>query len=164
MFNRILLAVDSSDAGPVAVSYASAVARQSDARVRVVHVNELLVGGRGFTAETEREAMAVVDDAVGTLTSSGVQADGVHYLANCFTTPNRIVDAAHEWGADVIMLGSTRRRFLRRFRGKGLRERITSMTGLPVLTGPPPLSLTSHVRAAEMAQLSQRTAKVESIA
>ena len=162
MFNRILLAVDSSDAGPVAVSYAGAVARQSGALVRVVHVNELLVGGRGFAGETEREAMAVVDEAVGSLRGAGVQADGVHFLANCFTVANRIVESAHEWGADVIMVGSTRRRFLRRSLGRGMRERITSLTGLPVLTGPAPLHLASHLRAADVPQ--PETTRVESLA
>jgi nucleotide-binding universal stress UspA family protein len=138
MFTRILLAVDNSEAGPVAVSYASALASGGTAVVRVAHVNELLVGGRGFTVETEQEAMQVVDDAVASLRSAGVDADGVHYLANCFSTPNRIVDAAHEWAADVIVLGSTRRRF-RRLLGKGLRERVTSLTSLPIVIAPAPL-------------------------
>jgi nucleotide-binding universal stress UspA family protein len=138
MFTRILLAVDHSDAGPVAVSYASALARADAAVVRVVHVNEFLVGGRGFTAETEQMAMQVVDEAVAALRSAGVDADGVHYLANCFTVPNRIVDAAHEWAADVIVMGSTRRRF-RRLMGKGLRERVMSITSLPIVTAPAPL-------------------------
>jgi nucleotide-binding universal stress UspA family protein len=138
MFTRILLAVDNGDAGPVAVSYASALASGGAAVVRVVHVNEFLVGGRGFTAETEQVAMQVVDDAVNTLRSAGVQADGVHYLANVFTVPNRIVEAAHEWAADVIVMGSTRRRF-RRLIGKGLRERVTAMTSLPIVTAPAPL-------------------------
>ncbi len=65
MFTRILLAVDGTDSGDVAVSFTSGLACQFDAEVRVVHVNELLVGGRGFAAETELEAMDIVDTAVG---------------------------------------------------------------------------------------------------
>jgi nucleotide-binding universal stress UspA family protein len=163
MFNRILLAVDNGSAGPVTVTYAGALARQSGAVVRVVHVNELLIGGRGFAAETELEAMAVVDDAVAALRGAGVQADGVHFLANCFTTANRIVEAAQEWGADVIMVGSTRRRFLRRSLGKGLRERITSLTCLPVLTGPAPLRVAGHLRVADLTGQPADTTRVESI-
>jgi nucleotide-binding universal stress UspA family protein len=160
MFTRILLAVDSSDAGPVAVSYASALASSGAATVRAVHVNEFLVGGRGFTAETEREAMQVVDEAVAALRSAGVEADGVHYLANCFTVPNRIVDAAHEWGADVIVLGSTRRRF-RRLVGKGLRERVTAMTSLPIVTAPAPFGAAGlRLTADAMASLAQLEAPV----
>ena len=40
---------------------------------------------------------------------------------------------------DVIVLGSRRRVRWGRLRGKGLRERITGLTTLPVMTAPPPL-------------------------
>jgi nucleotide-binding universal stress UspA family protein len=109
--------------------------------VRVVHVNELLVGGRGYASETERESMEIVDKAVGYLRREGVAADGVHHLANCFTIADRIAEAAHDWGADVIVFGSKRRRWLPRLGGAGLRERVTGMTGLPVLVAPPPLKV-----------------------
>ena len=45
MFTRILLAIDDSDSSEAAVSFATAMAKQSSASVRVVHVNEYLVGG-----------------------------------------------------------------------------------------------------------------------
>jgi nucleotide-binding universal stress UspA family protein len=109
--------------------------------VRVVHVNELLVGGRGYASETERESMEIVDHAVGYLRREGVNADGVHHLANCFTIADRIAEAAQDWGADVIVFGSKRRRWLPRFGGAGLRERVTGITGLPVLVAPAPLKL-----------------------
>src|ERR1700728_107199 len=121
MFTRILLAVDGTRSGETAVSFATALARQSGSSVRVVHVNELLVGGRGYASETELESMEIVDTAVAYLLSEGVAADGVHYLANCFTIADRIAEAATGWGADVIVLGSKRRRWLSRFGGGGLR-------------------------------------------
>jgi len=64
MFTRILLAIDDSPSSDVAVSFATAMARQSVASVRVVHVNEYLVGGRGFTIETHAEAMRHLEGAV----------------------------------------------------------------------------------------------------
>ena len=85
MFTRILLALDGTESSDVAVSFATALARQLDSSVRVVHVNELLVGGRGFASKTELESMEIVDEAVGRLRNEGIAADGVHYLANCFT-------------------------------------------------------------------------------
>jgi nucleotide-binding universal stress UspA family protein len=141
MFSRILLALDGTESSEVAVSFATALARQSDSSVRVVHVNELLVGGRGYAAETERESMEIVDQAVGSLRREGVAADGVHHLANCFTIADRIAEAAQDWGADVIVFGSRRRRWLPRFGGSGLRERVTGISGLPVLVAPAPLKL-----------------------
>ena len=152
MFNRILLAVDGTPSTEAAVDFATALAAQGGAAVRVVHVNELLVGGRGFAVETEREAMAVVDDSVASLRSAGIEADGVHYLANCFTVEWRIVEAAHEWQADVIVVGSTRRRRFRLLRGTNMRERITARTGLPVLTAPAPLLLGGTVRVSELVE------------
>src|ERR1700722_1092916 len=133
MFTRILLAVDGTRSGETAVSFATALARQSGSSVRVVHVNELLVGGRGYASETELESMEIVDTAVAYLRSEGVAADGVHYLANCFTIADRIAEAAESWGADVIVLGSKRRRWFSRFGGSGLRERVTGPSGRPLL-------------------------------
>ncbi len=141
MFSRILLAVDGSESGDVAADFTSALASKLGAAVRVVHVNELIVGGRGHAHETESEAMEVVDRSVGALRARGVRADGVHHLANCFAVARCIADAARDWGADAIVLGSKRRRRWRRFNGKGLRERVTKVTGLPVLTAPPPLTV-----------------------
>ena len=157
MFRRILVAVDGSDSGTVAVDFAAALAHDAGAVVRVVHVNELIVGGRGVAYETESEAMEIVDRAVATLRSSGIDADGVHYLANCFNVPERIAEAGNDWGADVIVFGSRRHRRWMRLRGGALRERVTALSGLAVLTAPAPLKLARRVDAGslerELAQL-----------
>jgi nucleotide-binding universal stress UspA family protein len=144
MFTRILLADDGTQSGETAGSFVTALARRFGSSVRVVHVNELLVGGRGYASETELESMEIVDRAVGELRGQGIDADGVHYLANCFTIADRIAEAAKEWGADVIVFGSKRRRWFSRFGGAGLRERVTSITGLPVLAAPAPLRMARH--------------------
>jgi nucleotide-binding universal stress UspA family protein len=152
MFSRILLALDGTKSSEVAVSFATALARQSGSSVRVVHVNELLVGGRGYASETERESMEIVDQAVGYLRREGVDADGVHHLANCFTIADRIAEAAQDWNADVIVFGSKRRRWLPRF-GGGLRERVTGISGLPVLVAPAPLKLARRDSSRELEAL-----------
>jgi nucleotide-binding universal stress UspA family protein len=72
MLNRILLALDSSDSGQVALSFAMAVAGPG-AAVRVVHVNEFQLGGRGLTVETADEATALVADAVTELHRAGIR-------------------------------------------------------------------------------------------
>jgi nucleotide-binding universal stress UspA family protein len=145
MFSRILLAVDGSNSGDVAVDFATAMARELGATVRVAHVNERMVGGRGVAVESESEAIAIVDRAVTTLRHAGISADGVHYLANCFTVGDRIAEAAQDWGANAIVFGSKRRRRWSRLGGAGLRERVTALTGLPVLTAPAPLKVAHGV-------------------
>jgi nucleotide-binding universal stress UspA family protein len=143
MFKRILLGVDGNESGDVAVSFAIALARRYSSDVRVVHVNQFLVGGRGFTVATREEAAGVVDTAVRALVDAGVRADGTLATANCFDVGTRIADAAHEWSADVIVLGSRRRRWLRRLAGPGMGDLVRSATALPVLTAPPPLKVIS---------------------
>jgi nucleotide-binding universal stress UspA family protein len=145
MFSRILVATDRTESGDAAISFAAALAREHGATVRVVHVNELLVGGRGFATESELEAMDVVDTAVAQLRGAGVDADGIHFLANCFTVADRIAEAAHDWAADVIVFGSKRRRRFARLGGSGLRERVTAASGLPALTAPAPLKVPRRI-------------------
>jgi nucleotide-binding universal stress UspA family protein len=141
MFSRIVVTTDGTESGDAAVSFTIALARERNATVRVVHVNELLVGGRGVASESEPEAMDIVDRAVARLRDAAIDADGVHFLANCFTVSDRIAEAAQDWEADVIVFGSKRRHRFVRFGGAGVRERVTAATGLPTLTAPAPLKV-----------------------
>ena len=84
MFTRILLAIDDSASSEAAVSFATAMARQSSAAVRVVHVNEYLVGGRGYTVETQGEAIQHLESAVNSLRAAGIPTEGSLYLTSCF--------------------------------------------------------------------------------
>jgi nucleotide-binding universal stress UspA family protein len=138
MFKRILLAIDDSPSGSAAVSFAVAMAKDSGA-VHVVHVNELLVGGRGHAVETRQEATAVLDTAVAELQDAGVAATGVVFTAHCFNVAPLIAQAAADFSADVIVVGSRRRTRFAALRGKSMRERITGLTTLPVMTAPPAL-------------------------
>jgi nucleotide-binding universal stress UspA family protein len=143
MFKRILLAIDDSASSEAAISFVTALATQHSSAVRVVHVNEYLVGGRGFTIETKAEAISHLESAVFALRAAGIPTEGSLYLTSCFGVDARITNAAHDWSADVIVLGSRRRRRFGRLGGKGMRERVTSLTSLPLLTAPAPLEVRS---------------------
>jgi len=158
MFNRILLAIDETDSANEAVSYTTALARQTRATVRVAHVNELLVGGRGVAAESELEAMNVVDRAVARFRGAGIDADGVHFLADCFNTPARISEAARDWSADVIVFGSRRRHRFPRLGGRGMRERVTAVSDLPTLVAPAPLKMSRRLDLSVLAESLETTA------
>jgi nucleotide-binding universal stress UspA family protein len=155
MFQRFLLAIDETTAGELGVSFASALARKCGASVHVFHANEFLPGGRGLTVETHEEAAHVVDGAVDQLRAAGVEASGECSLANCFTLAPRIADAAALTGADVIVMGSHRRRRFVRLFGRGIRERVSRITPLPVLTAPAPLRLGRRGPEAEVRRLAQ---------
>jgi nucleotide-binding universal stress UspA family protein len=152
MFTRILLAIDDSPSSEAAVSFAIALAGQSSGAVRVVHVNEYLVGGRGYTVETQAEAIGHLEKAVSVLRAAGIPTEGSLYVSNCFGVQSRIASAASDWSADVILLGSRRRRRFSWFGGKGMRERVTDLTPLPVLTAPPPLGLAAD-RVPDLSEL-----------
>jgi nucleotide-binding universal stress UspA family protein len=107
-----------------------------------VHVNELLIGGRGFTALSDAEASALVDQAVDDLRATGVPATGSVMRGTCFDVANRIVEAAQAWSASDIVLGSRRRSSSRlaRFRlVDGITQRVTSLSPVPVTIAPAPL-------------------------
>jgi nucleotide-binding universal stress UspA family protein len=140
MFQRLLLAIDNSDAGPVALSFAISVASHG-AEVRVVHVNQYQVGGRGLTLETGGDAAQLVRDAVSELRAAGVRATGCLCRSSCFGVADLIVTEADRWAADAIVLGSRRHRGSRRILGQGVRPRVTRLSQLPVLTAPAPLKV-----------------------
>jgi nucleotide-binding universal stress UspA family protein len=153
MFNRMLLAIDGTDSGEVSVDFVIPLAREHEAKVHVLYVNEVMVGGRGMTVSTFQGARDIVNSAVAALWIAGIDADGEVRRANCFSVDERIVDSAQVFGADVIVLGSNRRRWLRRFSGKGMRERVTALTDLPTLTAPAPLRM-AHQLQRDMDHLS----------
>ncbi|MGH8987186.1 MAG: universal stress protein [Acidimicrobiales bacterium] len=145
MFLRILLALDSGDAGSVATSFTVALAQHSRASVHVVHVNKHLIGGRGLMSESPAEAADVVAAALQELHSAGLSATGVTYRTTRFDLPSVVCDLAERVRADVIVLGSRRRRRHGIPRG-GLRDRIARRTPLPVVTAPAPLRVARHDR------------------
>jgi len=142
MFHQLLVAIDDTDSAPVALSFATALARRERASVHILHANRLLVGGRGFTELTPTEATELVDAAVLQLLEQGIDATGSVSRANSFTIGQVIADTAHAHRCDAIVVGSARRvlraRLVHPF-GRGTRERITRSSTLPVLTAPSPL-------------------------
>jgi nucleotide-binding universal stress UspA family protein len=155
MLKRILLALDSSDSGPVAVSFTMALASQAT-EVRVLHINEFLVGGRGLTLETSAESGVLLDDALLQLRSCGLTASGAVASATCSSVAECIVAEADRWSADAIVLGSARRRGLRRITCQGVRERVVRASCLPVLTAPAPLRVADADLARAQAAAGRR--------
>lgn len=143
MFQRILLALDSGDAGAVATSFTVALARKCNAAVQVVHVHEYVLGGRGLTSETPAEAADIVAGALRDLHAAGVNATGVTYRTTSFDVAAAIADLAEQCRADVIVVGSRRRRFAS-FLRRSTRERISRQTPLPIVTAPAPLRVDEH--------------------
>jgi nucleotide-binding universal stress UspA family protein len=141
MFRRILVGVDDDEQAAVTLSFVTALARQHDAEVLVLHVNELVVGGRGMPLRSDDEATAIVVDAMRHLRDQGIVADGSVRRARYQKVPHRIASMAGECSADVIVLGSSRKRRFGRLGSKQVRERTTRLTTLPIVVAPAPLRL-----------------------
>ncbi len=146
MFQRILLALDSGDAAAVASCFTVALARSGAASVHVVHVNERLIGAFGLSAEPPDEGADVVTEALRDMRAAGIPATGATYATTPFDVAPAIADVAEQWRADVIVLGSRRRRVGPVLRAS-MRDKIARATPLPVLTAPAPLRVGRRARA-----------------
>jgi nucleotide-binding universal stress UspA family protein len=137
MMRRILLALDSTESGQLAVAYAGALAAEVDASVHVIHVNRYAGGGQ--KALPGQDAVRLVKAAMHRLREAGVDASGSVTSATGWQIAARLAEAAQEQQADAIVTGSHRRRGLARWRAGGVRDRLTTLTWLPVLIAPAPL-------------------------
>ena len=150
MFARLLVAIDESPSTQVVLDFATALARRGATAIHVLHVNPLLVGGRGHAELTETEAARLVEAAVRQLRQQlrdcDVKVTGSLARATCFQLHQVIAETAEARHSDAIVVGSRRRRGVRRIFGHGLRERVTGLSPLPVLVAPAPLEVSGGHR------------------
>jgi nucleotide-binding universal stress UspA family protein len=147
MFRRLLLGIDDTPSGEVALDFTTALAKRCSASVHVLFVNEYLVGGRGISLLTKDEATELLTAAVVQLRDAGIHATGSSVVDSYRHVAERLADAARERDADAIVLGSHRRRRFGRVFSTQVREQTTRLTELPVLTAPSPLEVLTRGRA-----------------
>ena len=105
---RILVATDGSEPARAAVTLAANFARTSGASVEVVHAWNLEVHHRQgvWDVETRSEARELVESTVLRLTGLGVEAAGDVLDADNHHIAHALAEAAREYGADLIVVGS----------------------------------------------------------
>jgi nucleotide-binding universal stress UspA family protein len=109
MYEKILVAVDHSEATPRVLNAALELARLSQGEVWVLHLREReMMGKTGLlmSAESRDEATESVDAAVETLTQAGIKAHSTVRDTVFGYAAREIVNDAQEHGADVIVMGS----------------------------------------------------------
>ncbi len=105
--HKILLPVDGSDHSRRAVAKASELAKLSGGEVRVLHFQELTPPkAQVGPPETPTESAEIVDQAVGELQQAGVKASGETQTGMLGGAAKAIVEAADQFGADLIVMGS----------------------------------------------------------
>jgi nucleotide-binding universal stress UspA family protein len=105
MFQRILVAVDSSPARHSVVGLARDMARLTAGRISVLHVAASAATLAAVVSmEDDSEAKAVVDESVTLLRDAGIDTEGV--VAHALTTQIAltITSAAEEFDADLVIL------------------------------------------------------------
>ena len=146
LYQRVLIAVaDADQIGPVVE-----LARRAGVReARVLHLNlRESYGGRRFPLETDAAASYAAEAAVFELRMAGMTASGEVGQAMIGKAAEAITAVATEWGADLIILGPSRRgEFATRLRGSVMLQ-VLQHAPCPVLVASPADKADSHRAAA----------------
>ncbi|MFM0491617.1 universal stress protein [Paraburkholderia sp. SIMBA_055] len=143
MYKKILVAVDGSETSARALSAALNLARESDARLQplfVVDVPLLTYDVPGYDPSNVRSALVedgkrVLADATALMTASGVKGPSrlVETELAGDDIAHRILAAAQEFGADVVVIGTHGRRGVQRLMLGSVAERFLRIATCPVL-------------------------------
>ena len=143
---RVLIAVaDANQVGPMVE-----LARRAGVReALVLHLNlRESYGGRRFPLETDAAASYAAEAAVFELRMAGMAASGQIRHALIGKAAEAITAEAAEWGADLIILGPSRRgEFAARLRGS-VTLQVLQHAPCPVLVASPADNAGSHPAAA----------------
>ena len=102
------MATDGSKAAQAALGLAASLARPCGASVELVHVWNLEVHHRHgvWDVETRQEARSLIDESLIRLRAEGVEARGEIMHADTDHVAAAIAEAAREFGADLVVVGS----------------------------------------------------------
>ena len=146
LYQRVLIAIaDASQVGPVAE-----LARRAGVReARVLHLNlRESYGGRRFPLETDAAASYAAEAAVFELRMAGMATSGQVRHALIGKVVEEIIVEAIEWGADLLILGPSRRGELAaRLRGS-VTLKVLQHAPCPVLVAAPASEADVHRDAA----------------
>lgn len=107
MFERVLLAVDGSPASLRAKDVAASMSAATGCQILVFHVREVDVARSAEHGQEEPDhALRLVSDIVSELRVRGLDARGEALSADSGRVAPAILDAATEFKADVIVMGT----------------------------------------------------------
>ncbi|MEU6389374.1 universal stress protein [Streptomyces sp. NPDC046939] len=137
MFQRILVAVDSSPGRHSVLRLARDMALLAGATVRVLHIAPSKATLAAVVSlEDDDEAKAVLDEAVTLLREAGVQAEGAVSSALTTQVATTIVSAAEEWRFDLLILSPHHRGALEALVNPRVSDAVAHASRIPVLLAP----------------------------
>jgi nucleotide-binding universal stress UspA family protein len=138
-FQRILVPVDGSETSKKALEAAIQLARAMDGQIRVMHaIDEMMyVSGYEYTADllgaARTWAREALDEAMATVKAAGVACDSLLVDELGPRLGESVAQAARDWKADLIVVGTHGRRgFNRLVLGSGA-EQIIRLAPAPVM-------------------------------
>jgi nucleotide-binding universal stress UspA family protein len=136
MFTKILVAIEDFGQSQDALELVKSVATDAT-QVRALHLRERELSGYSWYArESSSEASLVADAAVFEFRMAGLAAGGGVRHAVVDRVAEGILAEAREWDADLIVLGSPRRReFAARLFGS-VTQRVLQRSACPVIVAP----------------------------
>lgn len=144
MYTRIIVAVDSSHASNRALDEAIKIAKGSNATLRIIHVlddlsvflatNPYAGYYTGELIENLRQAgEKVLDEARTRATAAELPVETVLYDDLGLSVEERIITAAQDWPADLIVMGTHGRRGVKRAMLGSSAEAVLRASSIPVL-------------------------------
>jgi nucleotide-binding universal stress UspA family protein len=141
MYDRILVAIDGSEASTRALDEAVRLAGNQHSRLRLVHVVDtfcLYRGGEGERAPEVEEAWReagrkVLEQARVLASQSAIEVETALHCTNGTRVSEEIVEDARKWGADLIVMGTHGRRGLNRLLLGSVAEGVARISPISVL-------------------------------
>jgi len=144
MYSHIIVAVDSSHASNRALDEAIKIAKASNATLRIIHVlDDLSISltanpyagyYMGELIETlRRGGQEILSQARVRAASAEVPVETILVDDLGLSVQERIIEAAQEWPADLIVMGTHGRRGIQRAMLGSSAEGVTRMSSVPVL-------------------------------
>jgi nucleotide-binding universal stress UspA family protein len=142
MYSRILVPIDGSGASLKGLGEAIKLAKDSGARLKLVHIVDELVIDSGFGPSVYYEPMIVglreggkkiLADAEATVRAQNVQFESQMIEVIGTRVADQIVQVAKQWGAELIVMGTHGRRGLMRLAMGSDAEMVLRRSPTPVL-------------------------------
>lgn len=144
MYKRIFVAYDGSPCSVKALDEAILLANVQDATLCIAHVDEDggLHGGMDMQAYVDRvgkvrklhaQLEQLLDDAVAKAAAAGCQVERQMVAANHRRPAEAIADAARDWKADLIIVGTHGRRGFQRLLVGSVAEQLTRLVDRSLL-------------------------------
>lgn len=143
MYKRILVGVDGSNMSKMALSEAISLAKDSDAMIHIVFVADEYLGyAEGISVDLEQFVAAIRKTGESILANmadfareAGVKAETklVEVEQQKDIIPEKIIEEADNWKADLIVIGTHGRRGFSRLLMGSVAESVVQLAKVPVL-------------------------------